>query len=276
MGFFDIFKRTSKTERTDAGFLKHTSVPTKEGFKRIAEIKNGDWVLSSPEDGSGKSEYKRVLNTFVFRNKPIRHIDFIYDVAFKDKEFMRCNPVQILDHSSSGNGFMVATGDCLVWVEGTGWMRVGLITKQNEDFMRSADGCPVQIVGQVPVFRFRDPIPTSHGVVNQRVAIVDSEPTVLPLRPPEECKGFGFSCSAQSYLLRVNLVQGMLFDYEHLEMLTPGVAELDQAEMPENDYLEMTVYGLEIEDFHTYYVGKYGIWVHDVNCDGIAVSELAG
>ncbi|MDR0996458.1 MAG: hypothetical protein LBL69_02200, partial [Zoogloeaceae bacterium] len=32
-------------------------------WKRIEEIKPGDWVLSSPEDGTGKQECKRVTNT---------------------------------------------------------------------------------------------------------------------------------------------------------------------------------------------------------------------
>jgi hypothetical protein len=37
-------------------------------MKPIEKIRVGDYVLSSPEDGFGKSEYKRVLNTFVFKN----------------------------------------------------------------------------------------------------------------------------------------------------------------------------------------------------------------
>ncbi|WP_394489228.1 polymorphic toxin-type HINT domain-containing protein [Roseateles sp. BYS96W] len=28
-----------------------------------------------------------------------------------------------------------------------------------------------------------------------------------------------------------------------------------------------TVYNLEVEDFHTYYVGELGVWVHNMNCD---------
>jgi hypothetical protein len=29
-----------------------------------------------------------------------------------------------------------------------------------------------------------------------------------------------------------------------------------------------TVYNLEVEDFHTYYVGELGVWVHNLNCGG--------
>jgi len=31
-----------------------------------------------------------------------------------------------------------------------------------------------------------------------------------------------------------------------------------------------TVYNIEVEDFHTYYVGKEGMWVHNLNCGGWA------
>jgi len=31
-----------------------------------------------------------------------------------------------------------------------------------------------------------------------------------------------------------------------------------------------TVYNIEVEDFHTYYVGEVGMWVHNFNCGGWA------
>ncbi|WP_428717436.1 hypothetical protein [Undibacterium curvum] len=36
-------------------------------------------------------------------------------------------------------------------------------------------------------------------------------------------------------------------------------------------YLKLPVYNLEVDDFHTYYVGKIGIWVHNTNCGGLQV-----
>ncbi|MGM3422638.1 Hint domain-containing protein [Pseudomonas benzopyrenica] len=45
-------------------FIKGTRVYTKDGKKPIEEIQVGDWVLSSPEDGSGQPECKRVVRTF--------------------------------------------------------------------------------------------------------------------------------------------------------------------------------------------------------------------
>ncbi|RKL86942.1 polymorphic toxin-type HINT domain-containing protein, partial [Moraxella catarrhalis] len=27
-----------------------------------------------------------------------------------------------------------------------------------------------------------------------------------------------------------------------------------------------TVYNFEVQDFHTYHIGKYGVWVHNAEC----------
>lgn len=52
-------------------FIKGTRVYTKEGRKPIEEVQVGDYVLSSPEDGSGQPEYKRVLKTIAHEPQPI-------------------------------------------------------------------------------------------------------------------------------------------------------------------------------------------------------------
>ena len=30
-----------------------------------------------------------------------------------------------------------------------------------------------------------------------------------------------------------------------------------------------TVYNFEVQDFHTYHIGKYGVWVHNADCCGL-------
>ena len=34
----------------------------------------------------------------------------------------------------------------------------------------------------------------------------------------------------------------------------------------EDPYLRRRVYNLEVEGFHTYYVGEEGVWVHNASC----------
>jgi hypothetical protein len=114
-------------------FIKGTRVHTKEGLKPIEEIKVGDYVLSSPEDGSGQPEYKRVVNTFVYKNKTIRRI--------------AC-------YNQDGESEVVAaTGNHPFWVEGVGWTRADLLKKG--DTVRLADGSLTKVDYQEPVYRFR-------------------------------------------------------------------------------------------------------------------------
>ena len=34
-----------------------------------------------------------------------------------------------------------------------------------------------------------------------------------------------------------------------------------------------TVYNIEVEDYHTYYVGHIGVWVHNTNCGEIKSNQ---
>ncbi|MDR3353061.1 MAG: hypothetical protein LBO00_08725, partial [Zoogloeaceae bacterium] len=79
--FDEVYGKITRTDEnirfpdTAGGcFIKGTPITVKGGWKRIEDIQVGDWVLSAPEDGSGKPEYKRVVKTFVHKNKTIREI----------------------------------------------------------------------------------------------------------------------------------------------------------------------------------------------------------
>jgi len=68
---------------------------------------------------------------------------------------------------------------------------------------------------------------------------------------------------------------GWLFDYSTGEDL-PGPVGYDWEKWNvASDDLQpvfrTTVFNIEVEDFHTYYVGEQGVWVHNANCDGITL-----
>jgi hypothetical protein len=116
--FFEaVAKKLSKVDddirfpSTSGGcFIKGTRVQTQQGLKRIEDIKVGDYVLSSPEDGTGKPEYKRVVNTFVHSDKTITSIGYYKEGS---------NQARVLK----------ATGNHPFWVEGLGWTRADLLEK---------------------------------------------------------------------------------------------------------------------------------------------------
>lgn len=69
--------------------------------------------------------------------------------------------------------------------------------------------------------------------------------------------------------------RGALWDYANQQLIANGVFVLEaiRLEDMENPYLKLPVYNLEVEDFHTYYVGKHGVWVHNTNCNGFEMQE---
>lgn len=73
---------------------------------------------------------------------------------------------------------------------------------------------------------------------------------------------------------------GALWDYESHKLIAASVMPLEAVEETYRDlgdpeaidpalFFTAPVYNLEVEDFHTYYVGEHGIWVHNQNCGGL-------
>lgn len=57
--------------------------------------------------------------------------------------------------------------------------------------------------------------------------------------------------------------QGSLWDYANRKLIASNVFAIDAVKYEEikDPYLKLSVYNLEVEDFHTFYVGEYGVWV---------------
>jgi hypothetical protein len=51
----------------------------------------------------------------------------------------------------------------------------------------------------------------------------------------------------------------VVFNYENVSH-----PEIDPADLTSR--LRTRVYNFEVEDNHTYYVGEWGVWVHNPNC----------
>ena len=50
----------------------------------------------------------------------------------------------------------------------------------------------------------------------------------------------------------------------------PNVTILSQTKLTHTD----TVYNFEVQDFHTYHIGEYGVWVHNAECCGNHISSI--
>jgi hypothetical protein len=80
---------------------------------------------------------------------------------------------------------------------------------------------------------------------------------------------------------------GALWDFINNRFVAADVVALDKVQhhqIPYNDpqfgtfpkelYLHLPVYNLEVEDFHTYYVGEHGIWVQDASSRTVAATAF--
>ena len=126
------FANRLKPLQADSCFIRGTRVHTKDGLKPIEAIKVGDYVLSAPEDGTGKPEYKRVVNVFVHQHKTIRKVNSYGPDA-------------------QTQYFVAATGNHPFWVEGKGWTRADELKRGN--VLRRLDGSFTEIADQYPVYR---------------------------------------------------------------------------------------------------------------------------
>lgn len=216
-------------------FVAGTLVHTKEGLKPIEQIQVGDWVLSRPENPEQGTEtaYKRVTKTFRFENKEI--VRFWWE--------------------RSGNTDQCAPGDSVyvtpnhpVWLNPHGWVamgrlhlpgkgRPGTIHRGDDEWLNKelvlADGSTGAMLDVFDLYR------------TDRPAIAFQE---------EDDWGIGgltdFTSTPPSF--------GEECDYDYESWGDP-VNET-------RDRYATTVYNIEVEDWHTYFVGKTGLWVHNTNC----------
>jgi len=71
---------------------------------------------------------------------------------------------------------------------------------------------------------------------------------------------------------------GSLWDYVNHKLVATNVMALQAIQDYEmqDPYLKLPVYNLEVEDFHTYYVGEHGVWIHNENCLGLTFDVVDG
>jgi hypothetical protein len=134
---------------------------------------------------------------------------------------------------------LFVTGNHPFWVEGVGWTRADILKKG--DLLRLKTGCTGKVIHQFPVYQFLTPISGEPEAGIGWIQLSD---------PPLADPAFGY-----------------LFDYANgLPVSGGSEAEMCWEDMTEENYLKVTVYNFEVEDFHTYYASS--VWVHNTDCAG--------
>jgi hypothetical protein len=149
----------------------------------------------------------------------------------QDKEIARID--YKLDNDSYTSYPLHATWDHPFWVAGEGWTAAARLHGPwlSEHKLELTDGSHVTVDDNCPVYRTSQPGVGWFGNRNNRQGAEVDFRTMK-----------GISNNA-------------LLDYDIVEC--------------GDCYLKTTVYNFEVEDYHTYFVGEHGVWVHNANCAGV-------
>lgn len=211
-------------------FSKGTLVHITSGVKSIEQIQVGDWVLSRPESG-GEQAYKRVLKTFAHESQRI--VELNYHLPGQDKASGK--PIKMRRISVTRNHPF--------WTKEQGWTAVSEL-KHHESTFEDKFGQPIKFA-------------------NLRNVYVSDQPNV------------GWKPSHMG----ATDSPGALWDYATHKLIAADVMPLEKVERTYRDlgdpeaidpalFFKAPVYNLEVEDFHTYYVGEHGLWVHNPYSNG--------
>lgn len=215
-----------------ACFAAGTLVHTKEGLKPIEQIRVGDWVLSKPENG-GEQAYKRVLKTIA--HEPQRIVRLEYTHPGQDLEDL------IRKAQGIKTSYINTTLNHPFWTKEEGWTAPSHLQHKG-----------------VGAFNFEDKNGDDANCFSIANIYLSDQPNVgwTSNRWPESMRGYG-----------------SLWDYAEHRLVASEAYALEDISFEEHPdpYFKAPVYNLEVEDFHTYYVGEHGIWVHNQNCGGLSI-----
>lgn len=227
-------------------FVAGTLVHTDKGLVPIDKLKIGDMVLSRPENNpDAPNEYKRVLSTFKSAEKK-RITYFSYDV--------------IEEGAGTGNRYLFCTEDHPFWT---------MVYKWDEEDVHALGWQPAQALAMLEsqVIKTHDnkmSIITSEQGWENVIYEEDSSKIVFLYGHGDDFEGMYDFRSGQPVC-----IGGITYRCLHateaksaydMEML-PEMLELVERRKS-NIYYDY-VYNIEVGEFHTYFVGEAGIWVHN-------------
>jgi len=234
------------------GFVAGTLVHTNTGLVPIEQIKVGDMVLSKPEIGEGELAYKPVVNTFVHEDKEIWFVE-ISTVFSQSREDMKSGKVKF------SHDILVATPNHPFWV-------VGKFNSSQRLLVES----PKILFYPKPYWSTLDQLEIGTVIIRHDGVLVsvDSIQPVFIMKDPE----LGF---IQGHTLDRWWEEdcGSYIDFNHnppkLYQKDYSTLFNEEVRFYANDgewdfpTKKRKVYNFEVADYHTYFVGEGGIWVHN-------------
>ncbi|MFO1390678.1 MAG: polymorphic toxin-type HINT domain-containing protein [Agitococcus sp.] len=251
----------------DKGFVAGTLVHTDKGLVPIEQLKVGDMVLSKHESGEGEQAYKRVTKTFKSREKlPIVRVCFNRGYPHNKRMNLFCtanHPFWCVVRQQwlpaikfkgyyheliDMEGNVIRVTDDVGYVMATGKAKIGLChlsyalhRRNDNDYGMMVDfaGNKIRYVG--------GDSPIWNSISHYQWLHPEDDIILLPHYDKKE----DFPPYSLSRFYMQAFRERPPIDFIHPDNPNPDL------EAVFNDY----VYNIEVEDFHTYYVGKSGILV---------------
>ena len=263
-------------------FAAGTLVHTERGLVPIEQLRVGDKVLSKAADDSGELVYKAISKTMVTERVPVFLMEFDHyidpNLPIKERFKLR----RALDHQAAPSPLLV-TANHPFWTLNQGWVKAEKLTTQdimttqgNQQFTTlGGGGFNYKYKGITPLFKtnksgfgyivdYSDETGRSGGrFIDLLTGERDySDPAYRPIIDKLWINDHEWKQHLLDQTPEEHREHAEFYGFRQGNWRDPDTVEWGEGEGP----LTMTVYNIEVEDTHTYFVGEAGIWVH--NCGG--------
>ena len=269
------------------GFVAGTLVHTDQGLVPIEQIKVGDLVLSKPE--SGDVAYKRVVRTF---KSPEKHR--IMRVAYR--KILGVEPENVRDflpHAKekdwSDDLYIYCTVNHPFWTKESGWVNAEDLFSDDRTLdidytlidytLIDYRGAELFAVSQityatplietiVPDIAIQKDWHTKHCQINEIYNVIDfrSGSPVILTNFPEIISQNNSICDISWDRSQPHIDLKKDNNHPALKSFISSKKYIDGSdfsiEKQSKDYYQTTIYNIEVENYHTYFIGETGILVN--------------
>ncbi len=225
-------------------FVAGTPVHTDKGLVPIQDVKVGDKVLSRPEDGEGELAYKRVTKTFVREKQPI---------------WGMVTSARVKGDGTQEDDWKY---DFILTTAGHPFRKTGSYDYARREYIEKGEWITAsQLNSGDPLSGYKH---ENHEVLENIALYRTVNPNEAFYQMFRDWFG-GYMLDIAKYKQGQNITPDyFVSDYSSLDDSLEVVND-DENGYSIYDYYLDDVYHIEVEDYHTYFVGELGIWVHDNN-----------
>lgn len=254
---------------TFSGFVAGTLVHTDQGLKPIEQLQAGNMVLTRLKSGEKDVYFKPILNTFVHKNKELWFLSLtpyrFFDTNGNDIPLSLYRAL-----ARGGDKHILVTANHLLWVVGQGIWSQGIIS----DF----EAYPLAHWKRIDQLKEHEMVVNHQGIM---FSVQRAQPLYqFKTKNDQHVHGniawyeyaYYISRDSEDYDT-YDILEGKAIDIKnqqnsgYVDLLIGDYWKYNSYCNKEGRYVPYVsdVYNLEVEDFHTCFIHKAGIWVYNLS-----------